>query len=107
MTGPVASWVMRLIWAGRPGSARVRSSRGPSPAAVPVGRRRTLGRLQRRTAEIRDDSANTHIVILPARFDPAGAAGRIVPEADGRGVCSVRPWPSPIITETAIRYVRG
>ena len=41
MTGAVASWVMRLIWApGRPGSARVRSSRGPSPAAVPVGRRR-------------------------------------------------------------------
>lgn len=41
MTGAVASWVMRLIWApGRPGSARVRSSRGPLPAAVPVGRRR-------------------------------------------------------------------
>jgi len=52
-------------------------------------------------------SANTHIVILPARFDAAGAAGRIVPEADGRVVCSLRSWPSPITTGTAIRYVRG
>ena len=49
----------------------------------------TLGRLQRRTAEIRDDSANTHNGILPSRFDAAAAAGRIVPEADGRVACSL------------------
>src|SRR5271166_205594 len=110
MTGAVASWVMRLIWApGRSGSARVTIQPlvhyRPQSQYVAV---ETLGRLQRRTAEIRDGSANTHIVvILPARFDAAGAAGRIVPEADGRVVCSLRSWPSPITTETAIRYVRG
>ena len=32
-----------------------------------------------------------------------GGPGRIVPEADGRVVCSLRPWPSPITTGTAIR----
>src|SRR5450755_5156999 len=26
---------------------------------------------------------------------------------DGRVVCSLRPWPSPITTGTAIRYVQG
>jgi hypothetical protein len=109
MTGTVASWVMRLIWAPRPFGI----GQGDDPAVVhdrPQSQYvavETLGRLQRRTAEIRDDSANTHIVILPSRFDAAAAAGRIVPEADGRVVCSLRPWPSPITTETANRYVRG
>src|SRR5271165_5319437 len=89
MTGAVASWVMRLIWApGRSGSARVTIQPlvhyRPQSQYVAV---ETLGRLQRRTAEIRDGSANTHIVvILPSRFDAAGAAGRM-------GAWSVRSGP--------------
>jgi len=46
-------------------------------------------------------------VILPTRFDAEGAAGRIVPEADGRVVCSLlgfsRGKASSIVSELSGR----